>query len=409
MGSSRGPAQVSHAGVERTLPVPVPVPVEAACDEWALLSARPELACVAAWAAACRAWWDDPGDPRLRARAGEILLLGRDELAAWLGRRLDRPTLIRAHEHVTSMRVGVERDLSLRQLTTGALRSHTVLAVHRGGARTVFMDASKVAAEVARLGDALERLPAHPFVRAAWLVQAIGAVHPFADANGGTSRFLASLELVRARLPPLVLTVTQRNGPYIDGLMHANQTSELAPLALAFHDIAQQSLATALLAAGGDPAAWDEPARARAERWVAAVDRGWRTAIGAPLAGALVRGALATPDQRGAAIARLLRRGYRVPVAPEPRLAHWSLAAPLPVQLDLAVAPVRAGGVVWLVAMVAASVGADGALGSAGHGEAVSGAVIAPATEDDAHADGRFEHWLAVRLEQCARGLAHWM
>jgi hypothetical protein len=214
---------------------------------------------------------------------------------------------------------------------------------------------------------------------------------------------------VRAFLPPLVLTVTLRNGAYIDGLMHANRTADLGPLALAFQDIVQQSLATALLAGGGDRAVWDPQARARADRWVAAVERGGRAAIGAPLDGAGARGELATPAARGAAIGRLMRRGYRVPGAPEPRLAHWSPAGPLPLQLDLAIAPVRAGGVAWLVAMVAAGVGADGALGSAAHGEAVSGLLIAPATEDDAHADLRFARWLAVRLDQCVRGLAHWM
>lgn len=409
MGAARGPgALASHASAGKTLAVPQPVPAEAARAEWPALSVQPELACADAWSAACRAWWDDPSDPRLRERASEILLLGRDELAVWLGRRLDPAAVIRAHAHVTSMRAGVERDLSQRQLVTGALRSHTVLAVHRGGARTVFMDAANVAAEVARFAGTLDGLPAHPFVRAAWLVQAIGAVHPFADANGGTSRFLASLELVRGFLPPLVLTVTLRNGAYIDGLMHANRTGEIGPLALAFQDIVQQSLATALLAGGGDRAAWDDQARARADRWVAAVERGWRVAIGAPLDGALVRDELATPAARGAAIARLMRRGYRVPGA-GPRLAHWSLAAPLPVQLDLAIAPVHAGGVAWLVAMVAASVGIDGALGSAAHGDAVSALVIAPATEDDEHADLRFARWLARRLDQCVRGLAHWL
>jgi hypothetical protein len=79
------------------------------------------------------------------------------------------------------------------------------------------------------------------------------------------------------------------------------------------------------------------------------------------------------------------------------------------VTLDLAIAPVLAGGVAWLVGMVAAGVGVGGALGSAAHGEAISNLVIAPATEDDANADLRFGRWLAVRLEQCVRGLSHWM
>jgi hypothetical protein len=306
--------------------VPEPVSGDTVRAEWAALSSQPELACAAAWSSACRTWWDDPADPRLRERASDVLVLGRDEIAAWLARRLDPKALIRAHEHVTTMRAGIERDQSHRQLTTGALRSHTVLAVHRGGARTVFMDARRAAAEVARLGDTLEALPAHPFVRAAWLVQAIGAVHPFADANGGTSRFLASLELVRAQLPPLVLTVTLRNGAYIDGLMRANHTAEIGPFAIAFQDMVQGSVATALLDSG-PRAAWDAAMRARAERWAAVVDAGWRQAIGASLEDSLARDALATPAARGAVIARLMRRGYRVPCAPEPLLAHWGCSA----------------------------------------------------------------------------------
>jgi len=393
----------------KTLAAPSPAPVETVREGWSVLAARAEVACVEAWSAACRAWWEDAADPRLRDRASEALLLGSEEMAAWLARRLDPPTLIRAHEHVTCMRAGIERDLSLRQLTVGALRSHTVLALHRGGARTVFMEAGKVDGEVARFAAALDALPAHPFVRGAWLVQAIGAVHPFADANGGTSRFLASLELVRAWLPPLVLTVAQRNGSYIDGLMHANRSGDLTPLVMSFYEVVQQLIANALLARGGARAAWDAPARERADRWAAAVDRGWRAAIGAGLDDGGVRAEPAAPVDRGAAIARLMRRGYRVPIAPEPRLVHWRLAAQLPVELDLVIAPISAGGVAWLVAMLGASVGADGALGSTGHGETVEGALIAPATEDDALADARFERWLAVRLDQCVRGLGRWL
>src|SRR5262249_8087670 len=101
----------------KTLAAPAPAPVEAGRAGRAGLSGGAEVACVDAWSAACRAWWEDAADPRLRERASEALLLGDDELAAWLVRRLDPPALIRAHEHVTCMRAGLERDLSLRELT----------------------------------------------------------------------------------------------------------------------------------------------------------------------------------------------------------------------------------------------------------------------------------------------------
>ncbi|HSR97489.1 MAG TPA: Fic family protein [Kofleriaceae bacterium] len=416
----RGRGLAPRGGAGETLRVPEPLSAEQVRAEWTALSSQPELGCTAAWSSACHAWWHDPGDPRLRARVCDALLLGGDEIASWLRRRLDRPTLLRAHAHVTTMRAGVERDQSHRQLAASALRSHEVYVLHRGGARTVFMDGRRAAVEVERLADTLEALPDNPFVRAAWVVQALSALHAFGDGNGGTSRLLGSLELLRAHLPPLVLTVALRNGAYVDGIAHATHTPELGPLTLAFQAIVQQSLAAALLAAGGARATWDAATRARAERWVAAVDAGWREAVGAPLDGALVRDPLATPGARGAVIARLMRRGYRVPCTPEPLLAHWGCSAQgstrargdvaaLRVALDLAIAPVVAGGVAWLVAMAGASVGEGGALGSAAHGEAISSFAIAPATEDDAQADLRFGRWLAVRLDQCVRGLSHWM
>jgi hypothetical protein len=391
-----------------TLAPPAVVATTTVCERWPAVAGRAEVACIEAWSAACRAWWEDARDGRLRELTSGALLLGGEELAGWLARRLDTPALILAHQHVTCMRAGLERDLALRDLAAG-LRSRGALVLRRGGGRTMFMDAGDVAAEVARFADALDALPAHPLVRGAWLMQAIGVVHPFADGNGGTSRFLASLELVRAHLPPLVLTVEQRNGAYIDGLTHSNRTGDLGPLVVMLYEVVQQLIATALLARGGERGAWDARACASAERWVAMVERRWRAAVGAPPDGEPVRADPAGSSERGAAIARLIRRGYRVPIAPEPRLARWRLAAPLPVELDLVIAPVRAAGVAWLVAMLGASAGDGGALGSAAHGEVVSGALVAPATEDDVRADARFERWVELRLDQCVRGLARWV
>src|ERR1043165_7320365 len=108
MAGVRGAAATGGAGT--ILPVPEPVPASTVGTESAVLSSQPELACTAAWSAACRAWWNDAGDPRLRARASDTLLLGRDEMAVGLARRLDLKTLIWAHAHVTTMRAGLERD-----------------------------------------------------------------------------------------------------------------------------------------------------------------------------------------------------------------------------------------------------------------------------------------------------------
>lgn len=394
-------------GTGAAIPVPLPVPLAQVRANAEALDALPELACADAWTAACRAWWVDDRDPRLRDRSLATLLLSRDELAAWLARRLDPTALVSAHRHATSMRAGIERDLSRRALTTSAFRTGAVWAEHRGGARTVFAAAEDLPVQVEQLCATAAELPAHPFVRAAWLTQAIGAVHPFHDGNGGTSRFLASLELVRASLPPLVLSVAARNRSYIDALMEANRTNTLGRLALVVQDAVQQGVAAALLAGTGEPAAWDARTSERATGWIELADRRWRALLGAPLADVVVRDER-TGSQIAPAIARLSRRGYRLPVNPRPRGASWQLPTPEAIQLDLAIAPLRGGTTSWQIAMIAGSIGEDGSLAAIQAGEPVSAMFVAPDTEPDAMVEARFRRWLDVRLEQCVRGLTLW-
>lgn len=391
------------AGIE-LIPAPLPVPVEATHREWETAGHAPVMTCVPAWSAACEAWWHDPHDTRLRDRTLAGLFLDADELATWTAAKVDLPMLLRAHAHVTSQRAGHERDV-VRDLSTGALRTVAVLSEHRGGARTVFVPAREVPDLVANVGRDLEALPDHPFVRAAWLTQALGAIHPFHDANGGTSRFLASLQLARAWLPPLTLTPAQRNGPYIDGLMRSNRTGLLDLLSEVVYEVVQTGLADALLAGAGSHAAWDDGGHARAARWGELADAAVRAGIGAPLVDTLTSGEVAPTE----GVARLLQRGFRFPLAPTPRCTQWSLTAPMPVRFDLSITPVRGGPVVWVIAVLGASIGRDGVLGAVPRLESVVTTFVAPMTEAEVVCDGRFQQWIERRVDQCVRGLAAWM
>jgi hypothetical protein len=385
---------------DATPPV-VPGPLELVAERWRDLEARAELACVTAWSTACRSWWLDEHDGRLRDRAEQELVLTRDELGVWHAQRLDASSLLRAHRHVIVMRAGLERDLSRRRLVTGALRTGGVYMTTRHGG-IAFMPANQVAGAVDRMSAALDQLPSHPVLRAAWLSHAIGAIHPFGDGNGGTSRFLGSLELTRAWLPPLVLSAAQRRGPYPAAMIEADITRRIEPVAELIADLVHRSLATALMSAAGKRAVWDEAALARVARWSAIADRAVRARVGAA--------AIERLDATGpATIARLVRRGYQLAHEPAPRCMHWRIAAPLPVQLDLAVSPVRAGDATWLVAMVAGGVGDHGELGAVDLGDSAAPMLVAVDAEPDAVADARFARWIDARLTQYLRGLAHWL
>jgi len=230
-------------------------------------------------------------------------------------------------------------------------------------------------------------LPEHPFVRAAWIAHAIAAVHPFVDANGGTGRFLASLELSRAWLPPFVVTELQRNTSYIDAMVQADNATAMQHVV---YDVVQQELAALLLAGPG--AAWTPSSRERADAWTKRVDAAWRTTS-----------ALPSTIEEGS-IARFVRRGYRVPR--DAHLVRWSTP---PMQFELMVAPVVAGDAVWTIASVLASVGDDGALSPLVHREPIATVFVAAPSEDEAQVTARFDLWLARRIDHSVRGLTAWM
>lgn len=364
--------------------------------EWIDLATRPELACTSAWTEACHAWWKS-SDQRLREETLSSLHLSDAELAEWQRLALDERTLIRAQAHVTATRAAAEIDTTKRTLIAG-LRNGPIVANHRDGSRTEYVDAAEVSKHVASLPAMFDLLPQHPILRAAWLTQAIGAIHPFRDSNGGTSRFLSSVELSRGALPPFILTKALREGAYVPALMLANQ-HQMWPLLQIHYECVHQTLASTLLAGSGGYGDWQQQEIARAARWTSLVDREWTHRLGTDSTRCVA-------DER--VFARFARRRVRLPMVPTPRCFEWKAVVPLPLQLDLVIAPVRAGETAWLVAAIDASIG-DGEIAAATDGEAIPVYFVAPENESDEVVDLRFAAWSAQRIEQCVRGFARWI
>lgn len=387
----------AREGHGATIEVSPPMPLARVRRTW---DDVPELACADAWSAACHAWWEDPDDGRLRAASRQALWLGREELAEWLGRRLDTNSLIRAHGHVTALRAGVEANLSRRTLITGELRDVPVWTDHHDGTRYMFATVDDVPRLLERAFADSRELPDHPFIRAAWMSQIVGVVHPFVDANGGTARFLASLELARRWLPPFALSSELRNGAYIEAVATRD---DLDPLALVVYEAVQQALAGALLAEGGKDGVWDESSQRWAQHGATMADEVVRTSVGDGLRVEHAAG------QLPGALSRLARAGYRLPRVPATSTASWTVASAVPAQLDLAIAPVRAGSTTWMCAALAGRAGEHGELGTAIEREFVANYFVAPAGEPDAVVHARFGRWLKVRVDQIVRGVARWM
>jgi Fic family protein len=102
-----------------------------------------------------------------------------------------------------------------------------------------------VAAEMDRLMALHAELPsAHPEVRAAWLHHAFTQIHPFQDGNGRVARALASVDLIRAGLFPVVIDRDQKT-VYVEALEHADQ-GDLRPLVSLFVDNIERDMLRAL-------------------------------------------------------------------------------------------------------------------------------------------------------------------
>jgi hypothetical protein len=367
---------------------PRPLPVAEAAR--VASSSDPRLACATSWTEACARWWRGD-DVRLRQRAAAVLYASERELAAWHALRLDRAGLQRAHGHVVGTRLAAERHGGKRTVVTSELR-RVPLEAHAGPWYAAFPAPDELPALLTQLAAELEALPEHAFVRAAWVAQTLGAIHPFRDANGGTARFLASLQLTRAALPPLVLSSAQRNGSFVDAVARADD-GDLAPLGMLVHDAVQREVANVLLAGHGTPATWDATSEARADSWLARVDARWRAVLGSET------------DVDGAALPVLVRRGLRVPVRPAPRERRWVARRGPPVELAVAIAPVLGGDVPWTVVLVGAGLGELGPLGDTAGG---SRCFVAPATEPARLVEARFAAWLDERLAVFRQGMAAW-
>ncbi|MGE0546746.1 MAG: Fic family protein [Kofleriaceae bacterium] len=375
---------------------PVALSVDVATQAWLTRAGQPEMICAAAWSEACKAWWNDPSDDRLRRRVLDTLSILESDLGNWLSMPLDEAGLIRAHRHVIATRAGLERGGTSRILATGSLRSVPVISHHRSGRLIRFAEPDEMRGYVRTLAEAVQRLPQHPFMRAGWISDTLGAIHAFTDGNGGTARFLSSLALARWWLPPLTLSQVQRNSSYIEAIV----THDHHALEHVIYESVQTELARVLLSETGPPAVWDHASRARANRWIDRTDQAWGAAAGGP----------SVRDEPGAAgLVRMARRGYRLPRSPLPVCTRWTPRVAVPVQFELAIAPVFGGATPWMVAVIGASLGHDGTLGILLHREPIVAIFVAVNAEDDDLVDARFERWLAARVDQSLRGLAAWM
>ena len=87
-----------------------------------------------------------------------------------------------------------------------------------------------VRSEMDRLLAIFAELPPElPEVRAAWLHHRFTQIHPFQDGNGRVARAIASFELVRGKLFPLVIERNERDTRYFPALEQADD-GDLRPL-----------------------------------------------------------------------------------------------------------------------------------------------------------------------------------
>jgi len=127
----------------------------------------------------------------------ELLLQTHDELVA-------------SHEQYP---VQYGDNVVLEPVPRGDYKTFQNYGVLHDGRRRLYAPPERVPAEVDRLAReaaAPALAAAHPVVQAAYLLYAIDAIHPFADANGRAARAIASLPLYRAVGVPLVVTPQTR-------------------------------------------------------------------------------------------------------------------------------------------------------------------------------------------------------
>lgn len=115
-------------------------------------------------------------------------------------------------------------------LLRGAFKQHPNNPLRRDGLLHEYCPPEHVSAEMERLLAGYHALPPElPEVRAAWLHHGFTQIHPFQDGNGRVARALASFELIRAGLLPLLVERDDRDTRYIPALEAADR-GDLEPL-----------------------------------------------------------------------------------------------------------------------------------------------------------------------------------
>lgn len=121
--------------------------------------------------------------------------------------------------------------------------NHVVLP---DGAEHEYCPPEQVASEMDRLVEAWRRLPSDlPEGRAAWLHHAFTQIHPFEDGNGRVARTLASIDLIRCGLFPLVVDRELRDTRYLPALRAADG-GDLGPLIQLFGECQERIVLRAL-------------------------------------------------------------------------------------------------------------------------------------------------------------------
>jgi Fic family protein len=77
---------------------------------------------------------------------------------------------------------------------------------------------------ITRTNALLETEDVDPFMGAAWIQFAFSTVHPFADGNGRVGCLLSSIPLLRANLPPVIVTAAAKE-VYFAALKVASDTT----------------------------------------------------------------------------------------------------------------------------------------------------------------------------------------
>ena len=158
------------------------------------------------------------GLPGVQARyEAEVRAHSLVEEAAAAGATVTEELLLRTHEDLVASHeqypVQYGEEIVLEPVPRGEYKKFENYGVLRDGRKRLYAPPERVGVEVERLAQEAASpalAEAHPVVRAAYLLYAVDAIHPFADGNGRAARAIASLPLYSAVGVPLVVTPRSR-------------------------------------------------------------------------------------------------------------------------------------------------------------------------------------------------------